>query len=146
MSRRFLLLCTISFLLFSNCATEQCQTSNPVFLHASPDSKDYRDELARQLLLEKSENLRYWAAAYWMANQNDSSALSTEFLSVKVRGQEICAELILDIKESRKGLENLLRKKLLGYRGAELKNLRFDVLPDSTGTRFIFKEVGEIVD
>ncbi|MDI1356421.1 MAG: hypothetical protein PSX36_16005 [bacterium] len=131
-------------LITSNCGSPECKTSNNIFATYSPDTKVYKDELVNQLTKTDQSKLTYWMSAYW--SEPSTSPGVTEHIRVHLKGEDLCADMILDIKDSRKGIENVLKNKMLGYKGAEFKGLKFDTYQDSSKTEFIFREVSGIRD
>lgn len=124
---------------FVSCYKPTCENKDGIFDKYLPDSREYKDELVKQLsIIDKSE-LTYRMDAYQEIDK-------TRYLCIDIQGKGLCAKMILTIKKSDKGIEKLLKNKGLGYSGAELKNLKFDIKQDSLSTEFIFREINKIVD
>ena len=121
------------------CDRPACKNTNPVFETHSPDTKAYKDELIRQLSKADRSKLSYWMNAY----RKYGNAV---YIWANVQGDGLCAQIMMTVKDSDKGIKGILQTKGRGYRGAELKDLRFDVYQDSAKTEFIFKEISGLID
>ena len=75
--------------------------------------------------------------------QEESNAQS---ILVHIQGDGLCAKILLDVKNSQRGIEGILKNKGAGYQGAELEDLKFDIEQDSLSTEFIFREISGIID
>ena len=127
------------FTLMVSCDRPECKNANPVFNQHAPETKVYKDELAKQLKIVDNSKLSYWMGIYQKTD-------GKEYIHANIQGDGLCAVLVLSIRESQNGIEGILRTKGMGYRGAELKHLRFDVLQDKSNTEFIFKSIESIID
>jgi hypothetical protein len=138
---RILNLITILFLLSiaTSCDRPLCENTNPIFDKYSPETKEYKDELVNQLSQIDKSKLTYWMDTY----QNKSNS---EYMGVYIQGDGLCAKIVLVIKDSRKGIEDIIQHEGVSYVGAELEGLKFDITQDSVKTEFVFREVGNVVD
>jgi hypothetical protein len=68
------------------------------------------------------------------------------YITASVQGDDLCAKIVLIVKESTSGIEDIVEREGLGYRGAELKELEFDIIQSKTDTDFIFRKVSSVVD
>jgi len=132
---------TISGLLFlvASCDRRECKNTNLIFDKFSPDTKEYKEELVKQLAKVHKSKLTYWMDTY---QEGDSS----QYIHAHIQGDGLCAKVVLIINDSEKGIEGLLKNKGMGYSGAELKDLKFNIKQDSTSTELIFQEISGIVD
>lgn len=126
-------------IIMISCNRPICNNTNPVFNTFAPDTKQYKDELLKQLERADKTQLTYWLESY---QQIGNSPL----IYVSVQGGSLCAKLVLTIATSRKGIEGILKNKGEGYIGAELENLKFKIKKDHTSTEFIFQEISGIID
>ena len=96
--------------------------------------------------LDKADKAKlvYTLNAHWKKFENEE--IASEYFLVHVTGEDLCADMVLDIKDSRKGIEDVLQKSMLGYKGAELEGLQYDVIRDNNKTIFVFREVIGIND
>ena len=129
--------CFLTFIV--SCARPVCNNTNTVFDKYSPDTKEYKDELVKQLAKVDKSNLTYWMDTY----QEDNNS---KYIHAHIQGDGLCAKIVLVVNASDKGIEGILRTKGLGYSGAELEDLKFDIKQDSTSTEFVFQEISGIVD
>ena len=123
----------------SSCDSTVCKNTNPIFDKYSPDTKGYKNELVKQLSIVDNTKLTYWIDAY----QDDNNL---QYIHARIQGDGLCAKIILAVKDSDKGIEGLLKNKGMGYSGAELKDLKFNIKQDSTSTEFIFQGISGIAD
>ena len=132
---------TISGLLFlvASCDRRECKNTNPIFDKFSPDTKEYKEELVKQLAKVDKSKLTYWMDTY---QEGDSS----QYIHAHIQGDGLCAKVVLIINDSEKGIEGLLKNKGMGYGGAELKDLKFNIKQDSTSTELVFQEISGIAD
>ena len=124
--------------LLINCDRPSCKNTNLIFENYPPDSKEYKEELAKQLAMVDKSKLTYWMDSYQEGNHS-------QYIIAHIQGDGLCAKIYLTI-ESDKGIEELLKNKGIGYRGAELTDVKFEVIQDSTSTEFIFQKAGGITD
>ncbi len=128
-----------AILAAASCNRTTCRQANAVFASYPPSTKQYADELVRQLKLVDKSTLTYWLDAYQQEG-------NSQRLVVRLQGDGLCAQMPLTIKGSLQGIEQLVANKGMGYHNAELKNLRFDVQRDNAKTEFIFSSVDGVVD
>jgi hypothetical protein len=130
----FSLLCSIV-----SCDKPVCKNTNTVFDKYSPVSKEYKDELVRQMARVDKSKLTYWIDNY----QEDNHL---QYILAQIQGDGLCAKIVLVVNDSEKGIEGIIKSKGIGYRGAELEDLKFSIKQDSTSTEFVFQEISGIVD
>ncbi len=131
---------TFSFLIFIvSCDKPECKNTNFIFDKFNPNTKEYKDELIKQIEKVDKTKLTYWMKSY---HENDNY----QFINVNVQGDSLCAEIVLKITSSKIGIERILKNKGKGYIGAKLKNLKFKIQKDCVSTEFIFEEISEIID
>jgi hypothetical protein len=124
--------------MMSSCDRPACHNTNPVFERFSPEAKEYKDELARQLQLAENKGISYWFDKYEASNNR-------EYILVYIQGKELCAKGFILVNDWKK-LEGIRRTQGISYGGAELKGLRLDIRTDSAHTELIFKDVDYIID
>jgi hypothetical protein len=130
------LLCLL--LLIVSCDRPQCKNTNQLFDKYSPDSKEYKEELIKQLKLIENSELSYWFKEYKLENEK-------EYIYVFIQGRNLCAVGELTVKQWG-NLGSIQRTKGMGYQGAQLTNLKFDIYQDSSKTELIYKSHGMILD
>ncbi len=126
-------------ILTIGCDRPACKNTNTTFDKYAPDTKEYKDELVKQLATVDISKLTYWMDAY----QEDNNS---KYINAIVQGDGLCAKIDLTVNDSGKGIEDILKNKGNGYRGAQLEDLKFDIKQDSTSTEFVFQEISEIID
>lgn len=120
------------------CDRPVCFNENPVFDQSPPDSKMYKDELAYQLKQVDRTNLTYWFDKY-------EEKEGKEYIHVLIQGNGLCAKGVITVKEWNK-LGKIRQTKGLGFRGAKLKKLCFDIYQDALVTEFIYRSIDAIID
>ena len=125
--------------LMNSCDRPICKNTNKILAKFSPETKEYKDELVKQLAIVDHNKLSYWLESY----QEIGAA---RFVQVNIQGDGLCAKMPLRITSSTKGIEEILKSKVESYHGAELKNLLFEIVKDSLSTEFVFQEISGIVD
>lgn len=128
-----------SVLIFAGCDRPVCKNTNPVFDHYAPESKTYKDELIKQLTKVDRSKLSFWMESY-------SETKNSKQICANIQGDGLCAKIVLEVSTSRKGIEDLIKRKGASYSGAEFENLKFEIRHDSITTQFIFQEISGIVD
>lgn len=68
------------------------------------------------------------------------------FMTTHIQGDGLCANMVLLLKDSKNGIEDIVERKGMGYQGAELKDLKYDIIQSSIDTEFVFQEVSAVVD
>jgi hypothetical protein len=109
--------------------------TNPIFAKYAPEKLEYKVELVKQLELNTHSKLSYYIEKY----VNDSSG---EKLFVAITGKNLDATAILLLDKANEKLLTLREKGGMGYHGAELKNLKFNVRENE----LIFENVDAIID
>ncbi len=125
------------FIFASSCDRPECKNTNTTFNKFMPDTKEYKIELARQMESIGTENLSYWFDRYLIKGDE-------EFIVIHIQGDELCA--IGEIQVDDWGKISGMRRQTNGYRGAELKGLKFETKKDSTGTNFIYRDIDRVID
>jgi hypothetical protein len=128
----------LSSLCFVSCDRPECVTDNSIFIDNEPNTKIYKDELVKQLNTVDQTKLTYWLQKY--DEQDDE-----ESLYFYIQGDGLCAILHLTMNHWDK-LESVREKKGIGRRGAEFRNLKFDIVQDSLSTTFIYTSYDMMID
>jgi hypothetical protein len=131
----------------TSCDRPECKTTKPVFISSSPRAEPYKAELAA--ILSKSDPKDY---SYWI-DQFEVDSQGRKFLWVYIQGNGLCAQapFLIPSDASPRMLSRFSRLRPgshhgLGYSGAELVTPRFDILPYSSDTRFIYRSDEGIID
>lgn len=127
----------ILVLTFS-CDRPNCKNENTIFDQFAPDSREYKDELARQLQKTDETELTYWFDQYELKGDK-------EYINIHIQGNDLCAKGLVLVEEW-KGLEGIRKTKGISYRGAQLAGFEMDIVENSSGTEFIFKNIDYIID
>ncbi|MCA0132313.1 hypothetical protein [Winogradskyella alexanderae] len=125
-------------IILQSCDRPKCVNTNPIFDINTPNSKIYKDELLRVLNTLDRNKLNYWLKDY-------KEIEGTEYLFFYIQGDGLCAVIPLQMKHWNK-LEDLQPKKGSGRFNAKFTNLKFDIVTDSTSTRFIYQTFDRIID
>ncbi|TDO23275.1 hypothetical protein CLV32_2264 [Pedobacter duraquae] len=112
--------------------------SNTVFANFSPFSFEYKQELARQLASRRGEELNYWFNRHFQMNGKD-------YLDVTIKGDGLQANSAIEINDWSK-LEALKAASGDAYRGAELDNLKFDIVQNGSNINFVFKDLNAVIE
>ncbi len=133
----FLLLVSVS-MIFMSCNKTGCDSNNPIFQKHLPNSPQYKSELARLLKTTNTSQISFWFKEYI---QNDKK----EYILLQVQGTDLCGVMELEVANWDK-LQQLRSTKGKGYRGAEFKNLQYEIKQDSASLSFVYKDIEKIVD
>lgn len=120
-----------------SCDRPTCSNTNPVFDKLTPDSEEYKAELAKHL--QKDANVTYWIERY---EEKDGQP----YLHVFVQGDSLCAKGIVQINRSDETAAGVIKAKAGGYHGAELSNPELEIHRDASTTTFSFARQGRIID
>ncbi len=128
----FLILLTFSFIA--------CNSSNKkdVLADLEPSSKQYKQELARQLKMSSAHEFTFTLNQYLKINGKD-------YLDINIRGQNLRAGCLVLIDNWNK-LEAIKQSSGMGYGGAELKNLQLNIVNAHTDPIFIYKDLDKVSD
>ncbi len=124
-------------LTLTACNNIHDNTSKTVFDKFSPDTREYKNELAAKLKLNP-EGVHYTFNKFV---ENDGK----EYLDIQIKGDNFNATGLVLVNNWSK-LEEIKRTKGKGYSGAELRGLKLDIEEDSSGANLIYKDLEEIVD
>ena len=122
-----------------SCNKPKCTNKNLVFDKYSPQEKEYKNELAKQLKSIDNAQLTYFLDKYQEINNK-------KFLSIEIQGQDLCAKILVEIRTQNDKIANILKAKGLGYSGAELKNLKIDIQQEETTFAFVYENLEAIID
>ena len=125
-------------ILIFSCDRPECKNSNSVFEAYEPDTKEYKDELVRQLQMTDNKTLSYWLDKYETKNNK-------EYILVSIQGEELCARGSI-LVNNWKNLEGVKRTQGKGYIGAELKGLQIDIQKNPLQTELVLKDIDYIAD
>ena len=126
------------FCMAFSCSETEVKT-NPIFEKYLPETKQYKDELVKQLDTIDKSKLSYYFDSYEEIN-------GLEYLHVTIEGKSLKADAIIQVKNWDDKIDIIRKFKGKGYGGAEMINLRFDIAQDSSKTEFIYAGVDELVD
>jgi hypothetical protein len=124
-------------LFMISCNVPQCRNTNPVFENSSPDSEEYKAELAKQMRTIGTKNLSFRHVKYLKKQ-------GAEYILVNITGEGVCA--LAEVQVTNWEKISGLRKEVSGYSGAELQGLDIELAKDSTGMNFVFKNIDGIID
>ncbi len=136
--KTLLAITTLSFIAVS-CNKTACENTNLIFSQYSPHAKEYKDELVKQISQFEKSGLSFWLDSYHKDN-------SSEYIIAQIEGDGLCAKIVLSIKDSKNGIENVVEHGGMGYHGARLQELEFEVIQNETKTEFVFRRVGDVLD
>ncbi len=122
----------------SSCRTNNCENKNPVFNKFVAGSKEYQDELAKQVQAVGLSNFTYSFEKYFQKDGKD-------FIVVSMKGPGLCAKGEMVVQNWGK-MQGINAANGAGYRGAQLAGLRYEITHDSLSTRFIYKGVERVID
>jgi hypothetical protein len=125
--------------VITSCDKPECENSNPVFDKYFPETREYKNELINRLKRVDRSKLSYVLDKY---EEEDSS----QYLHVFIRGDGLCAKGVILVNNWDDKLEGIRKAKGIGYSGAELVNLRFDIHQDSARTEFIYQSIDAVID
>jgi len=109
-----------------------------IFAGMDPASKEYKQKLAREIADHEGDELSFTFNKYLNSNGND-------YIEISVDGRGIHATSLVLVKDWKK-LEGIKQTKGIGYTGAELKNLKVELINPDTNPTFVYKDVEKIVD
>jgi hypothetical protein len=131
---------SVLIILAAGCGRPDCENTNAVFNKFSPETQEYKEELMAQISRVKKSERRYWMDTY---EEKDAQ----RYIHAYVQGDGLCAKIVLTVRDSEKGIEDILKNKGMGYSGAELEGLEFiNRLDRVSGFEFVFQEVSGIDD
>lgn len=129
----------ILLIFIVSCDKLVSKNRNTIFDKYTPETKEYKDEVIKQIEKVGKTKLTYWMESF---KENDNS----QSINVNIKGGSLCAVIVFKITSSKKGIEGIIKNKGKGYIGAELKNLKFKIEKDSKSIEFVFEEISEIND
>lgn len=133
----FLIMLAMVIVLVS-CDRPECVNSNEVLSKNYFDSENYKRELSRLLKESEASAVDYWFDMYIKKGLD-------EYIDVHVQSDQICAEAHILVTDWTK-LKGIRETGGLGYHGAKLKGLKFDIKQDSLHTEFIYKDIDTVID
>jgi len=123
-----------------SCDRPECTNTNSIFNQHQPSSKIYKDELVKELKNAGQSKLTYWLKEY-------EEIEGEEYLHFYVQGGDLCAIMILSMNDHwDEKLKYVKSSRGVSYRGAEFKNLKFDIQQSLSTTEFIYKKLDHILD
>ena len=108
------------------------------FAKYSPLSAEYKHELVRQLNIRRGDELNYWFNRHFQLNGKD-------YLDVTIKGEGLQVSSAIEIRDWSK-LKALKESNGHSYRGAELDNLKFDIVQNGSNVNFVFKDLNAVIE
>lgn len=139
MKKSFKKLVLVSFFVIAFSCNETEIKPNQVFENYLPETKEYKDELAKQLDTIDKSKLTYYFDSYEKIDGKD-------YLHVTIEGKNLKANTLLLVKNWDIALQPIKEFKGKGYGGAELVNLKFDIQQTPENTEFIYAGAEELLD
>ena len=138
---------TLSLILITTCLTaalsscdrRDCKSTNPVFSKYTPETQEYKAELAKQIRLAGTDKLSYWINKYSDINDTPS-------LWINIQGDSLCAIGELHVDNWNGKLAGVKDVKGMGYGGAELVGLKIEVREHSGKTILAYTDHDYIDD
>jgi hypothetical protein len=121
------------------CNLPECNNTNPIFNANSPESKIYKDELVRVLQNEDLSKVLYFVNGY-------SEEQNHRQMFVKVKSENICAILVLDLNKYGEELHQFVKVKGMSYGDAEIRDLKFKIVKNQNSTNFIYESLDGFID
>lgn len=117
-----------------------CQSSNTnkVFASLDPSSKQYKQELAKQVIARGTDDLTFTFNSY-------INIAGKEYLDVNINGNGMQAKSLILVNNWDK-LEGIKRTKGMSYHGAQLKNLKLSIDNTSAEPTFVYEGLDRIID
>ena len=112
-----------------------CTNNNPVFNQHEFDSKEYKEELIKQL-----EATRHLETDFWFEDYIDSS-----HFSVKIQNEALCAMGHITVDDWSGRLENIKRVEGKSY-GGPIIDFQYTVIDNEKFPEIKFVSMGRIVD
>ena len=134
---KFLSLIVLIFALTA-CNRVAHKNTNQTFNKFKPSSLEYKQELAEEIQTSRPGELKFIFNDYLKIN-------GKEYLNINVQGDELDASGVVLVNNWTK-LEGLKKTLGIGYRGAELKNLKMDITYQDSEPVLIYKDIDKIVD
>jgi hypothetical protein len=121
-------------------ATVSCRPAiqRNIFAGMDPASKEYKQKLAKQIESRDAGELTFTFNQY-------VSDKGKDYIDISIDGKAVHASSLVLVNDWAK-LEGIKRTKGIGYSGAELKNLKMELINPDTNPTFIYKDVDKIVD
>ena len=102
-------------------SNEECVMQNSVFENSTPESQEYKAELASLLELYGNEDIFYWFRDFPDSNH----------INVDIRSEHICAIGNITVTEWKKDLKIMKKNNGGGWNGCELYGFKFDIVNNS---------------
>ena len=102
------------------------------------DSKEYKNELAKEIRRIGITNLSYWLKSY--LEKDDK-----EYIIVNIQNKDLCAKGMIEVKDWSK-IEGIRKSKGISYRGAELEGFVFEINESNGSTNFVYQTLDQIID
>lgn len=129
---------TVILGFFTSYESVTCNNTNKVFANNSPSSEVYKKEVLIVFARAGTENLYYLYRSYFSKDGQD-------YLMVKAVGKDFCAEFPVNFTRAERW--HFLRRTVPpDHYDCELQGLKFDIVYDSNGAEFIFRQLNKIAD
>ena len=125
-------------ILSISCGRPECKNTNSVFDKFTPDTKEYKTELLKQIEAADAGQLRYWFIRNFEKNEKD-------YIEINIQSGNICAKAEVRVDEWG-NMTAIKKKKGVSYSGAELKGFEMMMVQDSSTTNLVFVDVDKISD
>lgn len=126
-------------LVLTACSEPVCLNRNANFEQLDCEDLLYKQELVKAVKADSSRSIRYFLEDYRELSGQPQ-------LLIKITTDGLCAKAWMNVSPHTAGLQTLLNKKGKGYRGAELKELAYQLEEDSLHVAFTIEDVASVVD
>ena len=137
--------------IFTSCENVgHCENQNPIFQQFEPNSKEYKNELIQKLESIGVNNVKFIITG--CGNQEEFAEVSRrepkckDALYVRLEGNSLCAFATLLINKRDRHILDIFETESFGYRGAEIKGLRLEIINDSINPKLIYHGMDGIRD
>ncbi|MEM6346040.1 MAG: hypothetical protein AAF927_19280 [Bacteroidota bacterium] len=138
MKALFPLILIYGLITLTACDRPACSNANPIFDEYPPSAEVYKAALAKELGKREADQLSYWI-------QKHEKIEGQDYLYCNVQGDDLCAILVLSAADWKK-LSSVVEAGAISYRGAELTNLKYQILAEGGKTQFVFMDYENIID
>lgn len=137
--KRFYLALFLLALLFS-CDRRECSTDNPILIGNDIKSKAYQNEVANQIEMIGTKNLRFWLGDFFKENDQPHFVLYTQ-------NKNLCAQTVVSVNTDNPKLSELVKIEGKGRFNAEFTEVDLKIKNHSNGHKTIeWRSYASIID
>jgi hypothetical protein len=137
---KFLFVLFLVLIQLYSCDRPKCDNTNQIFKDYDIESLEYNEELVKEIQRVGEQDMTHWVAGYL-----EKDSLEYLIVHFQSKQKDFCTKGYLKVNDWTK-MKYLREDKAIGWRGAELIDLTYDIEYVKGKPNLVFKDLKKIFD